>query len=103
MQKQPTPKPPQEANQTVRLDVDTTAGPQSIRISFTDQRLTAHGGMVIWSHFLHQKRFREQLGKQLPHAPVSPNAYVPTDVALGVCRWHSDGRRQAFPRGVAAK
>jgi hypothetical protein len=39
--------------------------------------------MVVWSHFLHQKRFRAQLAEQLPHAPVSPNAYVPTDVALG--------------------
>jgi DNA-directed RNA polymerase subunit N (RpoN/RPB10) len=83
MQKHPTPEPLQEANQTVRLEVDTTTGTQSIRISFTDQRLTAHGGMAIWSHFLQQKRFRKQLAGQLPHAPVSPNAYVPTDVALG--------------------
>jgi hypothetical protein len=76
-----TPQP--EAHQMVRLNIDTKNGGSSIRISFTDQRLTAHGGMVVWSHFLHQKRFREQLREVLPHAPSSPNAYDPTDVALG--------------------
>jgi hypothetical protein len=39
--------------------------------------------MVVWSHFLHQKRFRRQLREVLPHCPTSPNAYDPTDVALG--------------------
>ena len=67
----------------VRLNIDTKGGASSIRISFTDQRLRAHGGMVVWSHFLHQKRFRQQLREVLPHAPSSPNAYDPTDVALG--------------------
>jgi hypothetical protein len=76
-----TPQP--EAHQMVRLNIDTKNGASSIRISFTDQRLTAHGGMVVWSHFLHQKRFRQQLREVLPHAPISPNAYDPTDVALG--------------------
>ncbi len=72
-----------EAHQTVPLNVDTKDGASSIRISFTDQRLTAHGGMIVWSHFLHQKRFRQQLREVLPHAPTSPNAYDPSDVALG--------------------
>jgi hypothetical protein len=75
--------PRQEADQTVRLDIDTKDQTSSIRISFTDQRLTAHGGMVVWSHFLHQKAFRKQLREVLPHNPTSPNAYDPTDVALG--------------------
>jgi hypothetical protein len=76
-------KPRQEANQTVRLDIDRAGGTSSIRISFTEQRLCAHGGMVVWSHFLHQKRFRHELSQALPHAPTSPNAYAPTDIALG--------------------
>lgn len=76
-------QPRQEAHQTVRLNIDTKATTSSIRISFTDQRLTSHGGMIVWSHFLHQKRFRQQLREVLPHAPTSPNAYDPTDVALG--------------------
>jgi hypothetical protein len=67
----------------VRLEIDTATGSPSIRIGFTDQRLTAHGGMVLWSHFLHQKRFRHELAQVLPHDPTSPNAYVPTDIALG--------------------
>ena len=75
--------PQPEADQTVRLQIDTAAGCPSIRIGFTDQRLTAHGGMVVWSHFLHQKRFRHELTQVLPHDPTSPNAYDPTDVALG--------------------
>ena len=76
-------EPRREADQTVRLPIDTKDQTSSIRISFTDQRLTAHGGLIVWSHFLHQKRFREQLRKVLPHCPTSPNAYDPTDVALG--------------------
>ena len=75
--------PQPEADQTVRLQIDTAAGCPSIRIGFTDQRLTAHGGMVLWSHFLHPKRFRHELTQALPHDPTSPNAYVPGDIALG--------------------
>lgn len=67
----------------MRLNIDTKDRTSSIRISFTDQRLTAHGGMVVWSHFLHQKCFRDDLRKLLPHEPTSPNAYDPTDVAMG--------------------
>jgi hypothetical protein len=67
----------------VRLQIDCKDSCPSIRISFTDQRLTAHGGMVVWSHFLQQKKFRSELRKLLPHAPSSPNAYVPDDTALG--------------------
>ncbi len=77
------PGPRQEAHQTVRLQIDTKDAAPSIRISFTDQRLTAHGGLILWSHFLRQKRFRQQLREVLPHDPNSPNAYDPTDVALG--------------------
>src|ERR1700685_3251097 len=77
------PEPRPEAHQTVCLQIDTKDITSSIRISFTDQRLTAHGGMIVWSHFLQQKKFREQLGQALPHHPTSPNAYDPTDLALG--------------------
>ena len=83
MIKSPATEPRQEADQTVRLNIDTKDATSSIRISFTDQRLTAHGGMIVWSHFLHQKNFRADLRRFLPHEPTSPNAYDPTDVALG--------------------
>ena len=77
------PGPRREAHQTVRLQIDTKDDASSIRIGFTDQRLTAHGGLIVWSHFLREKRFRQQLREVLPHDPTSPNAYDPTDVALG--------------------
>jgi hypothetical protein len=67
----------------VRLEIDTQDASSPIRISFTDQRLTAYGGLIVGSHFLHQKRFRQQWREVLPHDPTSPNAYDPTDVALG--------------------
>lgn len=67
----------------MRLQLDTKDGSPSIRIGFTDQRLSAHGGMIVWSHFLHQQHFRQQLDQLLPHAPTSPNAYAPADIALG--------------------
>src|SRR5882724_4824552 len=70
-------------HQTV-LEINTSKGGQSIRIGFTDQRLTAYGGMALWSGFLHKRGVREQLAAVMPHAPSSPNAYVPTDVALGL-------------------
>ena len=95
--------PQPEADQTVRLQIDTVAGCPSIRIGFTDQRLTAHGGMVVWSHFLHQKRFRHELAQALPHDPTSPNAYVPTDIALGFVGGCALRRRQAFAGRLAAK
>lgn len=70
-------------HQTV-LQISTSDAPQSIRIGFTDQRLTAYGGMALWSGFLHKRGVRKELEKVLPHCPTSPNAYVPTDVALGL-------------------
>jgi DNA-directed RNA polymerase subunit N (RpoN/RPB10) len=67
----------------VRLNLDTHHGRSSIRIGFTDQRLTAHGGLIVWSQFLQQQQFRRQLEQALPHVPTSPNAFAPADIALG--------------------
>ncbi len=61
-----------ETYQTVRLNVDTNCGRSSIRISLTDQRLTAPGGMIVWSHFLHQQQFRRQLDAVLPDIIYKP-------------------------------
>ncbi len=44
--------PLREANQTVRLDLGSKDGVQSMRIGFTDQRLTAHGGLAVWTGFI---------------------------------------------------
>jgi hypothetical protein len=81
--KKPTPPHTGSTHQTV-IEISTASGPQSMRIGFTDQRLTAHGGLAVWSAFLQKCGAREQLEKVLPQAPTSPNAYVPSDVALGL-------------------
>jgi hypothetical protein len=75
--------PRTEANQTVRLDLGTKDGGQSMRIGFTDQRLTAHGGLAVWTRFVTEAGLRAELARVLPHAPTSPNAYDPVDTALG--------------------
>jgi hypothetical protein len=72
-----------EANQTVRLDLSTKDGVKSMRIGFTDQCLTAHGGLAVWTRHVTEAGLREKLREVLPHAPTSPNAYDPTDTALG--------------------
>lgn len=70
-------------NQTVRLDLGTKDGVKSMRIGFTDQRLTAHGGLAVWTRFITEQGLREELRAVLPHTPSSPNAYDPCDTALG--------------------
>ncbi|MBI5381376.1 MAG: hypothetical protein HZA31_05705 [Opitutae bacterium] len=47
------------ANQTVRLDLGTKDGVKSMRIGFTDQRLTAHGGQAVWTRFITERGLRE--------------------------------------------
>lgn len=70
-------------HQEVSVEIGTAEGKETVRIGFTDQRLTAYGGMIVWSQFLRKKSFRERLGEALPHSPTSPNAYDPTDIGLG--------------------
>lgn len=67
----------------VKLEISTARGNQSIRLGFTDQRLTAYGGLALWSQLLQKKDFRARLQKVLPHRPTSPNAFAPADIALG--------------------
>lgn len=81
--KNPQHTDPNGAHQMVNVEIDTAEGNKTIRLGFTDQRLTAHGGMIVWSQFLHKKGFRERLSKALPQAPTSPNAYDPADIGLG--------------------
>lgn len=67
----------------MRLKIDTARGEKSIRVDFTEQRLTAHAGLVTWASFLEQREVRAELARVLPHSPSSPNAYDPCDIALG--------------------
>ena len=81
--KKPTQPRTGSTHQTV-LEISTRTGTQSIRIGFTDKRLSAYGGMAVWSGFLHKRGVRQQLQRLMPFEPSSPNAYEPTDVALGM-------------------
>ena len=41
--------------------------------------------MAVWPlRFLHKRKVRKELAAVMPHKPTSPNAYAPTDVALGL-------------------
>ena len=80
--KKPTQPHTGSTHQTV-IEISTGQATQSIRIGFTDQQLTAYGGMAFWSAFLHKYGARQELRAVLPHQPTSPNAYVPEEIALG--------------------
>jgi Transposase DDE domain group 1 len=81
--KKPTQPHTGGTHQTV-IQINTAHSSQSIRIGFTDRRLTAYGGMACWSAFLNKRKARQELESFLPQMPTSPNAYEPTDVALGL-------------------
>ena len=81
--KKPTQPHTGNTHQTV-IQISRADAAQSIRIGFTDQRLTAYGGMAFWSAFLHKRKVREQLRCFLPQEPSSPNAFDPSDVAFGL-------------------
>src|ERR1700761_9811345 len=70
-------------HQTVPLQVETSGGPKAIQIGFSNQRLSAHGGLALMSSFLQRLGWRQALAGILPHRPLSPNAYAPVDIALG--------------------
>ena len=48
----------------------------------TDQRLTAHGGLIVVALFAPEE-VSPAVARGVAHDPTSPNAYDPADVALG--------------------
>jgi hypothetical protein len=70
-------------HQLVTVNISTRKGNETLRLGFTDQRVTAYGGLAVLSQFLHKTGFRERLAEALPQKPTSPNAYDPTDLGLG--------------------
>ena len=71
------------AHQMVTEEITLPTGKKTIKIGFTDQKLSAHAGQAtIWG-FLQMKGFKKLLRGLLPHRPTSPNATDPLDIALG--------------------
>ncbi len=71
------------AHQTVTPEFRFEAGGKAIRITTTDQKLSGHAGQATFWSFLHRRKFRELLGRVLPHRPKSNNHLAPVDTACG--------------------
>lgn len=68
--------------QTVTDFIKVHNGKETIKIGFTDQRISAHAGLSAFGSFLHWHRVGELLGRLLPKR-TSPNATAMQDLAMG--------------------
>lgn len=57
-------------------------GKETIRIGFTEQRISPHAGLSAFATFLHWHRLKERLGRLLPQR-TSPNATPMEELAMG--------------------
>ena len=69
--------------QTVTEPIKLKIGPKTIRISTTNQKVSAHAGQATLAGFFEQWRVRERVEQVLPQRPTSPNALAPVEIALG--------------------
>jgi hypothetical protein len=58
-------------------------GRQTIAITTTNQKISAHAGQATLAGFFAAQRVREVLAAVLPQRPTSPNALAPVEIALG--------------------
>lgn len=70
------------APQTVTDTIKLHNGQETIKIGFTDQRISAHAGLSAFGGFLHWHGFSSVLRKFLP-GRTSPNAIAAEDLGLG--------------------
>jgi hypothetical protein len=77
-----TQHPDASGPQTVTSFIKTHNGRETIRIGFTQQRISPHAGLSAFGSFLHWHRFGELLRRWLPQRS-SPNATPMEDLALG--------------------
>ena len=76
--------PTREAvHQTVTGFIKLQTPEQSIRIGFTDQKVSGRAGLLTFAGFLHWHRFSELLARVLPHQRTSKKAIAVADLALG--------------------
>ena len=71
------------AHQTVTDFIRLQTPEQSIRIGFTDQKVSGRAGLLTFAGFLHWHRFGALLAKVLPHQRTSKKAIPGADLALG--------------------
>src|SRR5215467_4226207 len=77
-----TQHPDASGPQTATSFIKTHNGRETIRIGFTQQRISPHAGLSAFGSFLHWHRFGELLRRWLPQRS-SPNATPMEDLALG--------------------
>ena len=71
------------SHQMVTEEITLHTGKKTIKIGFTDQKLSGHAGQAtIWS-FARRKGYSKLLREVFPHHPTSPNAADPVDIGLG--------------------
>lgn len=70
-------------HQTVTEYIKVETAAESIRIGFTEQKVSGHAGLSVFTSFLQWHRLSDLLAQLLPHRPTSPNALPPEDLALG--------------------
>jgi Transposase DDE domain group 1 len=70
-------------HQTVTEVFQLKTGKKTIRITTTEQKLSAHAGQATFWGFLTLRKVRELIAAVLPHRPTSPNARPPVETALG--------------------
>jgi hypothetical protein len=70
-------------HQTVTEFIKVKTPMESIRIGFTEQKVSGHAGLSTFTGFLLWHRLGDLFAKLLPHRPTSPNALPPGDLAMG--------------------
>jgi len=80
--KKATQHPDVSGPQTVTRFIKAHNGKETIRIGFTQQRISPHAGLSPFGSFVHWHRFKELLRQNLPRR-TSPNATPMEDLALG--------------------
>jgi hypothetical protein len=71
------------AHQTVTEGFELKTGQKTIRITTTEQKISAHAGQATFWGYLALRQVRVLLAGVLPHRPTSPNATEPVATALG--------------------
>ena len=74
---------PADTHPTVTEFIKRKTPTETIRIGFTDQKVSGRAGRSAFARFLHWHQLSALLAKALPHRPTRPNALPPEDLARG--------------------